>query len=69
VKPASGSLQLNADGSFTYTPIKGFFGTDTFSYKARDDRKWPLPPATGVYPMSADSVQATVTITVAKKKK
>jgi len=69
VGPASGSLQLNPDGSFTYTPIKGFFGTDSFTYKAKDDRKWPLSPAAGVYPMSPDSAPATVTITVAKKKK
>jgi hypothetical protein len=27
-----GGLSLNANGSFTYTPSAGFFGTDTFSY-------------------------------------
>ncbi len=31
-----GSLTLNPDGSFTYTPISGFAGTDSFSYKAND---------------------------------
>jgi hypothetical protein len=67
--PAHGSLTLNANGSFTYTPIQGFFGTDTFTYKAKDDRKWPLPLATGVFPMSPDSTTVTVTITVNKKKK
>lgn len=30
--PAHGSLQLNKDGSFTYTPTRGFVGTDTFTY-------------------------------------
>ena len=30
--PASGSLLLNADGSFVYTPNTGFSGTDTFTY-------------------------------------
>jgi hypothetical protein len=34
--PASGSLTLNADGSFTYTPNTGFVGTDTFQYRASD---------------------------------
>jgi len=34
--PASGSLALNADGSFSYTPNAGFEGTDSFSYQASD---------------------------------
>ena len=67
--PTNGTLVLNANGSFTYTPFIGFFGTDTFTYKAKDDRKWPLPPATGVFAMSPDSTTVTVTITVNKKKK
>ncbi len=32
----SGTLTLNANGSFTYTPNLNFFGTDTFTYRARD---------------------------------
>lgn len=31
-KPAHGTLTLNDDGSFTYTPDKGFVGDDTFVY-------------------------------------
>jgi VCBS repeat-containing protein len=34
--PASGTLVLNADGAFTYTPHANFFGTDSFSYAASD---------------------------------
>ena len=34
--PASGSAALSADGSFTYTPNSGFFGTDTFTYRVDD---------------------------------
>lgn len=34
--PTNGTLTLNANGSFTYTPNAGFFGQDTFKYKARD---------------------------------
>jgi hypothetical protein len=30
------SFQLNADGTFTYTPTAGFVGTDTFTFKATD---------------------------------
>ncbi|HVX64411.1 MAG TPA: Ig-like domain-containing protein [Pirellulales bacterium] len=30
--PSYGSLTLNADGSFTYTPASGYYGTDSFTY-------------------------------------
>ena len=45
-----GSLTLNADGSFSYTPTAGFCGTDSFTYTATDGH--------------ATSAPATVTITV-----
>ncbi len=48
--PMNGTLTLNADGSFTYTPGTDFEGTDSFTYHANDG--------------SADSSPATVTITV-----
>ncbi|PWR03674.1 hypothetical protein DKT77_05285, partial [Meridianimarinicoccus roseus] len=35
--PANGTVTLNADGSFTYTPTAGFSGTDSFTYIATDD--------------------------------
>ncbi len=34
--PLSGSLALNRDGSFDYTPNPGFFGSDRFTYVAND---------------------------------
>ena len=34
--PASGSVQLNSDGSFTYTPGAGFTGVDSFVVMAQD---------------------------------
>ncbi len=49
-EPADGTLVLNADGSFSYTPDADFFGTDNFTYKANDGE--------------LDSNIATVTITV-----
>ncbi len=49
--PSQGSLTLNANGSFTYTPPAGWSGTTTFTYKARDVD-------------GAESNVATVTITV-----
>jgi VCBS repeat-containing protein len=48
--PANGSLTLNADGSFSYTPDANFFGQDTFTYVANDGE--------------FDSDPVTVTITV-----
>ena len=34
--PPWGTLALNPDQSFTYTPAPGFFGTDGFAYTVRD---------------------------------
>ena len=31
--PPNGSVTMNVDGSFTYTPTAGFTGTDTFTYQ------------------------------------
>ncbi|HEY2786570.1 MAG TPA: Ig-like domain-containing protein [Fimbriiglobus sp.] len=36
IGPDHGTLTFNADGSFTYTPIAFFNGTDKFTYKAFD---------------------------------
>lgn len=36
--PTYGSLVFNSDGSFTYTPHATFRGTETFSYRASDNR-------------------------------
>jgi large repetitive protein len=48
--PAHGTLALNADGSFSYTPSADYNGVDSFAYKANDGL--------------ADSNAATVSITV-----
>ncbi|HEY9284768.1 MAG TPA: Ig-like domain-containing protein [Pyrinomonadaceae bacterium] len=45
-----GSVSLNADGSFTYTPAANYFGPDSFTYKANDG--------------AADTSVATVSINV-----
>ena len=34
--PAHGTLTLNANGSFTYTPDANYNGTDSFTYQAND---------------------------------
>lgn len=48
--PSHGTLTLNADGSFTYTPVANYNGSDSFTYRANDG--------------SDNSNVATVTITV-----
>lgn len=48
--PANGSLILNEDGSFIYTPHAHFCGTDSFTYKVNDGQ--------------ANSNPATVSLTV-----
>ena len=48
--PSSGSVSLNADGSFSYTPNNNFNGTDTFVYEVSD--------------INGDTDEATVTIDV-----
>ncbi|AOE49247.1 cadherin-like domain-containing protein [Kangiella sediminilitoris] len=35
-EPQSGTVQLSADGSFTYTPAKEFTGSDIFTFVASD---------------------------------
>lgn len=36
VGPSHGTLTLNSDGSFTYTPTSGYLGPDSFTYRASD---------------------------------
>ena len=35
-QPAHGSLVLNGDGSYVYSPATGYVGADSFSYRAND---------------------------------
>ncbi|MDP6047728.1 MAG: Ig-like domain-containing protein [Phycisphaerae bacterium] len=38
-----GTLALNADGSFVYTPTPGYEGPDSFTYRAYDGEKYGTP--------------------------
>jgi hypothetical protein len=58
--PSHGSLTLNPDGSFSYTPAANFVGSDTFTYVANDG-SWS---GDATVPMSGNSAPATVVITV-----
>ena len=44
--PTNGTVQVNADGSLTYTPNAGFLGDDSFTYQASDGTN--TTPATTV---------------------
>ena len=61
--PSHGSVTLNSNGSFTYTPAAGYYGTDSFTYRAYDGKAYsntvsvtitineaegPLPPVLNV---------------------
>lgn len=46
-QPANGTVTLNNQGAFEYKPKAGFFGTDNFTYRARNDIG-PSKPATVV---------------------
>ena len=48
--PTNGSLTLNANGSFSYTPNANYFGSDSFTYQANDGL--------------ANSTVATVSLTI-----
>jgi VCBS repeat-containing protein len=49
--PSHGSLTLNANGSFSYTPAADFAGSDSFSYRASDGS------------LSSNPVTVTITVT------
>ncbi len=42
VPPTDGTVEVNPDGTVTYTPNDGFYGTDVFSYQICDDVAAPL---------------------------
>ncbi len=50
--PSNGTVTIDENGNYTYTPNEGFYGTDSFVYEVCDDGNPPLCD------------QATVTITV-----
>lgn len=58
--PSNGTLTLNQDGSFKYTPNAGFSGTDTFSFVASDGIKKCAPVKTNVYVVRGDLQAATI---------
>jgi VCBS repeat-containing protein len=50
---SNGALDLNPDGSFSYTPDAGFTGQDSFTYRAQDGSGNSSDPATVTITVSA----------------
>ncbi|HEX5111037.1 MAG TPA: Ig-like domain-containing protein, partial [Vicinamibacterales bacterium] len=65
--PANGTLILNSNGSFTYTPRNGFKGIDTFTYRASNGTWTDPDDPSYTVPMSQKSAPITVSIEVGKK--
>ena len=60
--PSHGTLNLNADGSYTYTPSNNFFGSDSFTYKANDGG---LVSNTATVNITVNPVDDPLTVTLA----
>ena len=59
-----GTLNLAADGSFSYTPDDDFYGTDTFTYRIRGQQRVDInDPSSPLLPVRSSQI-GTVTITV-----
>ncbi|UUO01064.1 cadherin-like domain-containing protein [Mycolicibacterium novocastrense] len=64
-QPANGSVVLNSNGTFTYTPNAGYHGTDTFSYTISDEASpWHLHGLGGFLGGGGHTSTTSVSITV-----
>ena len=57
--PAHGSVVVNADGSYTYTPTTGYSGTDSFSYIVTDHSGYDYKKIVGEAQLVVDTRNAT----------
>ena len=57
-QPTNGSVTLNSDGSFTYTPAPGFNGLDSFTYQAVDGQTLSAPATVNITVNSIPQVNA-----------
>ncbi|MHB1033589.1 MAG: Ig-like domain-containing protein [Pirellulales bacterium] len=55
--PAHGTVTLNPDGSFTYTPTAGYHGSDSFTYTASDGTLTSAPATVNI---AVDTTPAAV---------
>jgi len=66
-EPSHGTLTLHANGSLTYTPAAGYFGSDSFTYKANDGQADSHLAAVGItinhvnhVPVAVDDTTSTL---------
>jgi hypothetical protein len=57
-KPKNGSLSLQSDGAFTYTPSAGFLGVDSFTYAATSDEGLSKPVTVRIQVVGVNSPPA-----------
>ncbi|MCA9211874.1 MAG: tandem-95 repeat protein [Planctomycetales bacterium] len=60
IQPAQGSVAMNADGSFVFTPAAGFTGVTTFRYRTSDGSATSAPTTVSIAINSLEQQQAIV---------
>jgi hypothetical protein len=65
--PTHGTLSNfdDDDGGFTYTPLAGFVGTDSFTYRLEDVAQSPIATVTITVASATTTTESTTTTTVA----
>jgi len=56
--PSNGTVEINSDGTFTYTPAAGFYGTDSFTYELCAPAGTPCDNATITLTVTATPITA-----------
>ncbi|HEX9770782.1 MAG TPA: Ig-like domain-containing protein, partial [Kiloniellales bacterium] len=59
---AGGTVTMNADGSFTYTPASGFAGTDSFAYTISDGNGGTAGAIATIQVAAANSAPTDITL-------
>ncbi|MCA9972390.1 MAG: cadherin-like domain-containing protein, partial [Anaerolineales bacterium] len=64
--PTHGTLHLQLDGGFTYTPTVGYNGADSFTYRAYDAQAYS-PPVTVQLMVTAVSTDTYIYLPVLRR--
>lgn len=56
--PAHGTVTLNANGGFTYTPSQSFYGVDSFTYRANDGTDNSAPATVSLTVLARPAITA-----------